>query len=347
MAGSESTTPLITVGLILAVPLLNRFLRGGSPSPASSTAPSSGPHTRWYSPRHFSHRLTRLTRLSPSEWFLFLLFATLCSYHVAALNPFGQARRASRDLFLHTGLPIGASSASLRAKVASLSLDEVGLTRFAEEAVAAGEMGEAGGAVDLGGMSAGAGVGGDVLERLLRRLNSMGARVSWPHIGTLRRPELSTVPSPSICSKPTSSSAPPHSSNAPTALTRQTTNSTPCHPSLSSTRSTHSPWASSLPPPPHFTHSTHSAAAAARRSTQPPPCTGAPQSPSSSPSLPASKSPSSSTGTAGPRTNVACGITGIQTCTSLDTRCFFCCAQPCTCTRVWRPMVGKRSRLLR
>lgn len=66
----------------------------------------------------------------------------------------------------------------MRAKVASLSLDEVGLTRFAEEAVAAGEAGEAGGAVDLGGMSAGAGVGGDVLERLLRRLNSMGARVS-------------------------------------------------------------------------------------------------------------------------------------------------------------------------
>lgn len=173
MGGSDSTSPLITVGLILAVPLLNRYLRSNQAPTSTTSASPSSLRRPWYSPRLFSLRMSRLVSLHPSEYLLLALFVTLATYHLAALNPLGQSYRASRDLFLHTGLPIGASSASLRGRVAALGVEEVGLSGWMNT-------GEIGGMGEDGGMesAAGAAAGGDVLERLLRRLNSMSSRVS-------------------------------------------------------------------------------------------------------------------------------------------------------------------------
>lgn len=156
-------SPLVVLGLVLLVPFLNRYV-GLVSSFSFNPAPA------------FKFRLQHLLlgpSPSASEWLLLSLLMTFTAYHTYSISPLSENQLAARDLFRHARLPISCASTQLRRRVAAMTLGELGLQNFQvtnERSVGGSQ------AADLSDSAAA--VGGDALERLMRRLGSMAGRVS-------------------------------------------------------------------------------------------------------------------------------------------------------------------------
>lgn len=107
--------------------------------------------------------LRRSLRTSPSEALLCLVVAAVVLWNAAKLV---SSSREAKDLFRHTGLPIGASSIALRSRAATLSASRLGLQRYRVDVDA--DLQEA----------------GDPLERLLGRLGNMAGRQLYLLLGS-------------------------------------------------------------------------------------------------------------------------------------------------------------------
>lgn len=132
-------SPILALALVIGTPVLLRY--------ASVLRSTSRP------------RLRRKVG-GPAEALLLLVLTATALYHIWTLSPFSTSHRRARDIFRLTGLPIGAPSASLRARTTTLTPHDLGLQSLAATA----------GEEDSNE--------GDAIERLLHRLSSMAGRVS-------------------------------------------------------------------------------------------------------------------------------------------------------------------------
>lgn len=140
MAGES---PLVALALVVGLPMLINH---------SAMFKLALLRPRWSSRRSaFS---------SPVEALLALIVGLLFIYHGQKLYPWSESYRAAQDVFRHTSLPIGISSNALRSRLASASLEELGLTQYRLDS------------------PEGSQEEGDVMDRLLLRLSSMAGRVS-------------------------------------------------------------------------------------------------------------------------------------------------------------------------
>ncbi|CAO1628579.1 unnamed protein product [Sympodiomycopsis kandeliae] len=144
-------SPWIGIALTIGLPLVIRY------------------SSQW-SPSHFKPRLQYRAALwrSPFELLTAVVVFGAVIASLAKLNPWGSSHRLARDIFRHTGLPINAKTTTLRSRLASKTLEDLGLDLL----LSASEHG------DDSDVQA-----GDLLERLLRHNASMSGRQTYLILG--------------------------------------------------------------------------------------------------------------------------------------------------------------------
>lgn len=112
--------------------------------------------------------LRRPIASSPAETIVLLILCLIVAWNTYRLNPRSAAHRCAKDVFRHASLNIGASTTQLRSRLASFTPEQLGL---------------AGITLEDGTSDSEGSIESDVIERLLRRLSSMGGRQLYLLLG--------------------------------------------------------------------------------------------------------------------------------------------------------------------